>query len=234
MTKDALPGIPLTRIVPVEAIVESFDVLEVEKNMKKEIEKIEKDRADLKVKPKKKIVTEKVVKLEFQLSDYKRKYQQMKEQAELAQSHLEIKEKTCNDLQVSHGKLERNVEMLDAKLQQLKETFEKLLKQHSDLTADFTKLHGKHEELTEEHKGLVGDLEHTQQLLAEEQKAHYDAATQKIQLTQDLTERNNEILELKTKIQALNQAITEKQREIKELTERLKKAKRLGKIVVKV
>jgi hypothetical protein len=225
LTKDALPGIPLTRIMPVEAIVESYHVSEVDKMKKEEV----------------KSETEKLATLEFQVSELKRKFQQSKEEAELAQSHLEIKEKAYNDLQVSHGELERHVDTLKAKLEQLKETHENLLKQHSELTAAHTKLRGKHEELLEEHKSLVEESEHTSQLLAEEQKAHYDASSEKIQLTQDLTDRNNEILELKTQIQGLNVQVTEKTREItrlqeqnKDLFERLKKAKRLGKIVVKV
>ena len=239
LTKDALPGIPLTRIMPVEQIVESFHVPEVDVKMKEE--KTEKDTAKAPVKSKKKTVTEKLAKLEFQVSDLKRKYQKSKEDADLAKSHLDIKEKAYNVLQVSNGELERNVDTLDAKLEQLKETHENVLKQHSELTADYTKLRGKHEELSEEHKGLVVQSEHTSQLLGEEQKAHYDASSEKIQLTQDLTERNNEILEVKTQIQGLNVDLTKKNREIstlqeenKKLTERLKKAKRLGKIVVKV
>jgi len=192
-------------------------------------------------KPKRKTTTEKLATLEFQVSELKRKYQQSKENAELAQSHLEIKEKAYNDLQVSHGQLERDVDTVNAKLEQLKETYESLLKEHSDGTAEFTKLQGKYEALTEEHHGLVEQSDHTSQLLAEEQKAHYDASTEKIQLTQDLTERNNEILELKTKMQGLNVELMTKNREVttlqetnKKLLERLKKAKRLGKILGKI
>lgn len=239
LTKDALPGIPLTRIMPVEAIVESFKVTVNGEN--KMNEKGKSETAEVEVKSKKKTVTEKLATLEFQVSELKRKYQQSEEDLKLARSHLEIKEKAYNILQVSHGELERDVDTLNAKLEQLKETHENLLKQNSDLTADLTKLHGKYENLAEEHKGLVNQSEHTSQLLAEEQKAHYDASTEKITLTQDLTERNNEILELKTKMQGLNIDLTTKNREVytlqetnKELNARLKKAKRLGKIVVKV
>ena len=328
LTKDALPGIPLTRIVPVEAIVESFHVQEVDKMKEKgKSETVEaqwtrayindlpdssfaviepaykrgttdnknarhlphKDangkidlphlraalsrmnqlvpvtdsisadalRAQAKrvlvplakrylpgsqwAESKRKTTTEKLAKLEFQVSDLKRKFQESREKAELAKSHLEIKEKAYNHLEVSHGELERYVDTLNAKLEQLKETYETLLKEHSDRTAELTKLQGKHEALTEEHQGLVHQSDHTSQLLAEEQKAHYDASTEKIQLTQDLTERNNEILELKTKMQGLNVELMTKTREIitleeenKKLLERVKKAKRLGKIVVKV
>jgi hypothetical protein len=331
LTKDALPGIPLTRIMPVERIVESFKVtINGDKNMKKEEGKSEAAEAQwttayindlpdssfaviepayksgktdnkacrhlphkdgngtidlphlraalarmnqivpvtdsisadaLRAQAKRVLVplakkylpgsqwaestgketTEKLATLEFQVSELKRKYQKSEEELELAQSHLEIKEKAYNNLQVSHGEHERYVDTLNAKLEQLKETHENLLKQHSDLTADLTKLRGKYEELTEEHEGLVGQSEHTSQLLAEEQKAHYEASSKKIQLTEDLTERNNEILDLKTQMQGLKVEVTQKTQEIStlkeqnnNLLERLNKAKRLGKIVVKV
>jgi hypothetical protein len=330
LTKDVLPGIPLTRIIPVERIVESFKVISHGENKMKEEEKSQaaeaqwtrayindlpdssfaviepayksgktdnkdarhlpyKDangKVDLphlsnalarmnQIKPvtdsitadalraqakkvlvplakrylpgsqwvesKKETKTEKLATLEFKVSELKRKLQKAMEEAELAGSHLEIKEKAYNDLQVSYGELEREADALKAKLEQLKETHENLLKQHSELTATHTKLRGKHEELSQDHTALVEESEHTSTLLAEEQKAHYDASSEKIQLTEQLTERNNEIIELKTQIQDLKVKCTEKTREIsalqeqnKELLERLKKAKRLGKIVVKV
>lgn len=240
LTKDALPGIPLTRILPVEKLVESFNVTEF---MKMKEEKTEEEKAKVKEdsKRKTKTVTGKLAKLEFQLSEVKRKYQKMKEEAELAKSHLEIKEKAYNELQVSCGEIERRAETLNAKLQQLTEIHEKALKRCSDLTADHTRLRSRYEELGQQHGKLLDESEHTQQLLSQEQKAHYDASTENLALTQQLTARNNEVLELKTQIQGLEKQLAEKtnsvlllQKQLDDALEKLKKAKRLGRLVVKI
>jgi hypothetical protein len=220
--------------MPVEKIVESVmeDKMLKEKKKAAESEKrdIKKDRA------------KEFVELKFQVSELKRKIRileaerdaackrleeerktsqtKLGEEQERMKSQLKAKDKELNELQVEVYDLQKNVEVLAGKLQTAEQMHSKVVDELNSCQAKLVKAENELRRVEEEHISLVQQMEETRELLGKEQKAHFDESTENLRLTQQLTLRNHDVLKLKDTIH--------------ELREKLKKAKRVGRILVKV
>lgn len=227
LTKDALPGIPLTRVLPVESLVEGVEIIEKEERKIENVEKGVTENSGLKAVEEKKekkatkgkTVAEKVAKLKFDVSELKRLNKELTEKQDAAESLLEAKDKRMSEADANTARLERDIEVLNGKLEQLREIHTETVKENSSLTADHAGLKKRFEQLVKEHDSLVKCSEETSALLDQEREAHYESADENLRLTKQLTERNNEVLSLKTKVSGL--------------TEKVKKNRRHARIIVK-
>ena len=235
LTKGVLPGVPLTRIWPLEKIMakaeavvaqEEFTVMEVKK-MKEEKQKAEPSRSRAR----------KMAKLELKVSEQSREIRTLKEENTVLLTKVEVKDKDINVLQNSLSESDRKLEVVVTKT----DLIEKL---HAGLLEDLHKVQGEKavleksfEKLTSEHADLMTQAEDMKALFKEEQDAHYAAATENILLTKQLTERNNEVLELKaTNEQIICKCKSDKaelNEQISNFSEKLKRVKRAGRIIVK-
>jgi len=231
LTKDALPGIPLTRIVPVEAIVESFHVMEnKEMKEKQEAEKEKEDEAT-EVKWTRAYIND--------LPDSSFAV------IEPAYKTGKTNNKACRHLPHKNESGKIDLPHLRAALARMNQ-----IKPVTDsITADALRAEAKRVLVPLAKKYLPGSQWAENELISLE--AAEKIATLELQLSEcgrkhqeleeQLTPRNKEILELKTNMQSLNVELTQKNNEItrlqetnQQLTERLKKAKRVGRIIVKV
>jgi len=239
LTKEVLPGIPLTRITPVEKIVENFMVME-DKSLK---EKQEDSTFNKTIKPvdksgrNGKSAAERLAKLNLEVSELKRLNRELQEMNAVLEKKLEIKEKDIHMWQTTVSELENQKEVLQGKLDTAEEFNTKMLADLNVATEKCTVKEKNLEKLTGQHKDLVAEMEKTKALLKEEQDAHYEAATENLQLTSMLTSRNNEILALKRDIEKLtcasNNEIESLNKTIHRLNEKVKKSRRIGRILVK-
>jgi len=223
LTKDALPGIPLTRIVPVEAIVESFHVPEVEK-MK---EKTEKEREATEAKWTRAYINDLP---DSSFAVIEPAYKSGKTDNKNAR-HLPHKDE--------NGKID--LPHLRAALARMNQ----IVPVTDSITADALRAQAKRVLVPLAKKYLPGsqwaEMEAAAEKIAALELQLSECGRKHQELEEQLTPRNKEIIELKTEIQGLNQRLMVKNREIitlqetnQKLTERLKKAKRVGRIIVKV
>ena len=237
LTKGVLPGVPLTRIWPLEKIMakaesvvakENFTVTGVKK-MKEE--KVKEGAVTSRSRARK------MAKLELKVSEQKRELRTLKEENTVLLTKVEVKDNDINDLQNSLGESDRKLEVIVGKVDTAEKLHGKLLEDLNKALREKTVSDKSLEKLTIEHADLVHEAEDMTALLKEERDAHYQAATENVLLTKQLTERNNEVLQLKATIEQIickcKSDKAELNEQISNFTEKLKRVKRAGRIIVK-
>lgn len=274
LTKDVLPGIPLTRIVPVESIVEYVHVKVTEairmkenkettqkkstdvepcnheaiivgqvneiSGLKKKLQEETKTVADQKLKItdlKREIRTldeklrssesKTIADLNLKVSELKREQRDFKETIRTLEAKLDaagneksIKESRVEELEHEIDEATKKTSNFESRLSEVRTLHEKLTDEHTDLVAENTKTQRKMEIQKDTIDNLTGELESMQQKLDECSEKRFKASSANVKLTTTLASRNEEILK--------------KQNQIDVLGEKVKKAKRVGRICVKL
>lgn len=160
-----------------------------------------------------------IAKLKLKVSDLERLNRKLVEDVKAGESKLEAKEDALQRIEQRADKAERDLEEFEGKLATAKQLHGDVVADLTKTTAELTETRKDFEKLDSEHSDLVKSAENIKALLKEETEGHRREAEDNIRLTEKLTERNNEIVNLGREFQI---KFDERETELTEqLTERI-------------
>lgn len=217
--KKALPGIPLTSITHVEGqqCSPQSHGLQFQGEQKMEKKQEGTDTSEPRSTPK----------LELAISDLRRINRDLLEEVQTKDAkikalkgEIEAKEDRIQKVELSNQQIEKRANDAQSRLEELRTAHKGLVEKASDLRADNTRLTTQRDLMKNEQNTTDLALEDLRKEVEDWQNKHHDAAHENLKLTKQMTQRNNEIVDLKKKLEAARAAA--------------QKARRVGRILVKI